>query len=45
MHIEGVTALMRAATSWESFKRSLDRVYPKKGTQFPMTTDEDEQEG
>ena len=45
MHIEGVTALMRAATSWESFKRSLDRVYPKKGTQFPMTTDEDDRHG
>ena len=29
------------APSWESFKRSLDRAYPKKGTQFPMTTDED----
>ena len=41
MHMEGVTALMRAAQSWESFKRSLDRAYPKKGTQFPMTTDED----
>ena len=45
-HIEGVTALMRAAPSWESFKRSLDRAYPKSGTQFPMTIDEgDHQEG
>ena len=40
MHIEGVTALMRAAGSWESFKRALDRAYPKQGTQFPMP-DED----
>ena len=36
MHIEGVTALMRAAGSWESFKRSLDRAYPKTGSQFSM---------
>ena len=36
MHIEGVTALMRAAGSWESFKRALDRAYPKPGTQFAM---------
>ena len=40
MHIEGVTALMRAAGSWESFKRALDRAYPKQDTQFPMP-DED----
>ena len=31
MHMEGVTALMRAAQSWESSKRSLDRAYPKTG--------------
>ena len=36
MHIEGVTALMRAAGNWESFKRSLDRAYPKTGSQFSM---------
>ena len=35
MHMEGVTALMRAAQSWESFKRSLDRAYPKKGHTVP----------
>ena len=40
MHLEGVTALMRAASSWNSFKRSLDRAYPKKGTQFPLAIDE-----
>ena len=39
MHIEGVTALMRAAGSWESFKRALDRAYPKQNTQFPMPED------
>ena len=42
-HLEGVTALMRAARSWDGFKRSLDRVYPKLGTQFPMPVDEDDQ--
>ena len=41
MHIEGVTALMRAAGSWESFKRALDRAYPKPGTQLSMETDDD----
>ena len=40
-HLEGVTALMRAAPTWESFKRSLDRAYPKPGTQFPLSLDED----
>ena len=41
MHIEGVTALMRAAGNWESFKRALDRAYPKPGTQLSMETDDD----
>ena len=41
-HLEGVTALMRAAPNWDSFKRSLDRAYPKPGTQFPMTIDEED---
>ena len=36
MHIEGVTALMRAAGSWDAFKRALDRAYPKTGSQFSM---------
>ena len=40
MHIEGVTALMRAAGSWDSFKRALDRAYPKQDTQFPMPDEE-----
>ena len=40
-HIEGVTALMRAAGSWESFKRALDRAYPKTGSQFLMLEAED----
>ena len=40
-HIEGVTALMRAAGSWESFKRALDRAYPKTGSQLSMPETED----
>ena len=35
-HLEGVTALMRAAPSWDSFKRSLDRAYPKEGKTIPL---------
>ena len=30
-HLAGVTALMRAASSWHVFCRSLDRAYPKFG--------------
>ena len=39
MHLEAVTALMRAARDWDSFKRSLDRAYPKTGTTIPMELD------
>ena len=30
-HISGVIALLRAADDWASFKRSIDRAYPKFG--------------
>jgi P63C domain len=30
-HLHAVTAFMRAATDWESFKKSLDRAFPKRG--------------
>ena len=40
-HIEGVTALMRAAPNWESFKRNLDRAYPKIGDTIPFGIDDD----
>ncbi|WP_320169935.1 P63C domain-containing protein [Maridesulfovibrio sp.] len=33
-HIAGVEALMRASTTWEGFKRALDRAYPKLGNQL-----------
>ena len=44
-HLEGVTALMRAAGSWDGFKRSLDRAYPKLGAQFPMAISDDPEGG
>ena len=44
-HLEGVTALMRAAGSWDGFKRSLDRVYPKIGKTIPLAIDDDQREG
>lgn len=40
-HLEGVTALMRAASSWVAFKRSLDRAYPKPGNTIPLEIDDD----
>jgi len=38
-HISGVTALLRAAENWDSFKTSIDRAYPKFGDtiQLPLT--------
>ena len=39
MHLEAVTALMRAARDWDSFKLNLDRAYPKTGTTIPMELD------
>ena len=39
-HLEGVTALMRASSNWDSFKRNLDRAYPKEGTTIPMGIDD-----
>lgn len=38
-HIAGVTALLRAAETWEEFKRKLDRVYPKFGETIEMKLD------
>ena len=38
-HIAGVIALLRAAESWEEFKRKLDRVYPKYGETIQMKLD------
>lgn len=35
-HISGVIALLRAAEDWNSFKRGLDRAYPKFGETIPL---------
>lgn len=35
-HIAGVIALLRAADDWSSFKRAIDRAYPKFGTTIEM---------
>lgn len=35
-HIAGVIALLRAADDWDSFKRGLDRAYPKFGDTIPL---------
>ena len=42
-HLEGVTALMRAAASWDGFKRSVERVYPKLGSTIAMAIDDVDQ--
>ena len=44
-HLESVTALMRAAGSFNGFKRSLDRAYPKIGNTIPLAIDDDQHEG
>lgn len=38
-HISGVSALLRAADNWDSFKSSLNRAYPKFGDtmELPLT--------
>lgn len=38
-HISGVIALLRAAETWDGFKRSLNRAYPKFGDtiELPLT--------
>ena len=40
-HIHAVIALMRAASSWSAFRRSLDRAFPKIGDTIPLALDED----
>ena len=40
-HLAAVTALMRAAPNWESFKRSLVRAFPKEKEQMPFGVSED----
>ena len=41
-HITGVMALMRAAPNWDSFRRSLQRAYPKLHETMPLALGDDE---
>ncbi len=41
-HLYGVIALMRAAPSWDIFKRSLQRAFPKKHETIPLALGDDE---
>ena len=38
-HFSGIMALMRANTTWDNFKRSLERAYPKLGSQLALLFD------
>ena len=38
-HLTGVMALMRASPNWTSFKRSLQRAYPKLNETIPLPLD------
>ena len=40
-HLSGVMALMRAAPSWDNFKRNLQRAYPKFYETMPLPFEED----
>ena len=40
-HLAGVTALMRAAATWDGFKRTLERAYPKINATFAMPLDDE----
>ena len=42
-HLAAVTALLRAASSWDVFKRNLDRAFPRVGDTIPMRLDMDEE--
>ncbi len=39
-HLAAVTALMRAAPNWESFKRSLNRAFPKLNETIELPLDD-----
>ena len=39
-HVWAVIALMRAATSWNTFRQSLDRAFPKRGKTVPLGLDD-----
>ena len=39
-HLSGVMALMRASSTWDHFRRLLQRAYPKVNTTFEMPLDD-----
>lgn len=39
-HISGIAALMRASSTWDGFKRSLDRACPRYGDTIKMSVDD-----
>ena len=40
-HLAGVMALMRASANWTSFKRNLQRAYPRLNETIPLAIDDD----
>lgn len=44
-HLDGLVALMKAATSWDQFKEMAQRVYPKPETTLSMALDDLDQIG
>lgn len=44
-HLDGIVALMKAATNWEQFKEMVQRVYPKPETTLGMAFDDLDQIG
>ena len=42
-HLWAVVALMRAASSWDTFRRSLDRAFPKQNQTIPLPLDDQDE--
>jgi len=40
-HLHGVIALLRASSTWDGFKRNLQRAYPMPNEQLPLALDDD----
>jgi hypothetical protein len=41
-HLHAILGLMRASSSWQSFRRILDRAFPKRGSTFELPLDIEE---
>ena len=44
-HLDGLVALMKAATNWDQFKEMVQRVYPKPDTTLSMALNDLDQIG